>query len=267
MIFTPKDCHVQHLFSTQELKKYLHWTAATCGVNKDSKRWKKERKKVRWWETRAVHQTLTLIKKKKIELIYLFSTLIRARVCRQRPLFCLSLLAEQQSTTWLWFSHRSAGERSGPQHPALWHSDYVGTDPSWATPPLLFPGLAECNTSLTKSHFPFLSNFHTPTTPPRPPHPFLPRLARPLKKGGLVVTCAWHFSISATVPDIPRGIKAFSTRGLQTCSIKTFQPWWDIAEGICTLEDMPAVALMKPVKPSYQNTAEKNAAPSTVKGI
>lgn len=40
-------------------------TVAICGANKDSKMWKKERKKVRWWEweTKVVHQTLTLIEK------------------------------------------------------------------------------------------------------------------------------------------------------------------------------------------------------------
>lgn len=41
-------------------------------------------------------------------------------------------------------------------------------------PPPLFPGLWECNTLRTKSHFPFLSNFHTPA-------PLLLRLACPLK--------------------------------------------------------------------------------------
>lgn len=43
-------------------------------------------------------------------------------------------------------------------------------------PPPLFPGPWGCNTLLTKSHFPFLSNFHTPA-------PLLPRLACPLKRG------------------------------------------------------------------------------------
>lgn len=42
-------------------------------------------------------------------------------------------------------------------------------------PPPLFPGLWECNTLRTKSHFPFLSNFHTPA-------PLLLRLACPLKR-------------------------------------------------------------------------------------
>lgn len=185
-----------------------------------------ERKKVRWWEweTRVVHQTLTLIEKKKNELIYLFSTLIRAGVCRQRPLFCLSLLAEQQSTTWLWFSHRSAGERSGPRHPALWHSDYVGTDPSWAThPPLLFPGLAECNTSLTKSHFPFLSNFHTPTTT-TPTIPSSPDWRDPWKKEELW----WHahdtFPSPPPLPAFPAALRLSPHELCRHVRLKPFNP-------------------------------------------
>lgn len=43
-------------------------------------------------------------------------------------------------------------------------------------PPPLFPGPWQCNTLRTKSHFPFLSNFHTPA-------PLLPWLACPLKRG------------------------------------------------------------------------------------
>lgn len=38
----------------------------------------------------------------------------------------------------VWFSHRSAGERSAPLNPQLWHSDYVGTVPS-RTPPTSVP--------------------------------------------------------------------------------------------------------------------------------
>lgn len=69
-------------------------------------------------------------------------------------------------------------EKSGPQHPELWHCDYVGIGPS-CNPHPFFPGSWECNTLLTKSHFPFLSNFHTPV-------PLL-RLAWPLKMG-----LGWH---------------------------------------------------------------------------
>lgn len=50
-------------------------------------------------------------------------------------------------------------------------------------PPPLFPGPWECNTLLTKSHFPFLSNFHT-----RAPSFFPPRAGRPPEKGS-GVTC------------------------------------------------------------------------------
>ena len=108
------------------------------------------------------------------------------------------------------FSHRSAGERSGPQHPALWHSDYVGTGPKPNTPPPLFPGPWECNTLLTKSHFPFLSDFHTPVTPPPPPNGW----HAPWKGdwGDMPMT----LSISSTFPIIPMTTSAFNPTLTQT---------------------------------------------------
>ncbi len=65
-------------------------------------------------------------------------------------------------------------------------------------PPPLFPGPWECNTLRTKSHFPFLSNFHTPA-------PLLPRLACPLKKGDWG-DMRMTLSISPTFPIIPLSI-------------------------------------------------------------
>lgn len=49
----------------------------------------------------------------------------------------------------------------------------------------LFPGPWECNTLLTKSHFPFLSNFHTPASPS-----FSPMAGMPPEMG-IGVTCVW----------------------------------------------------------------------------
>lgn len=100
--------------------------------------------------------------------LYLFSSLISGDVCRQRPR-----------------SVRLSGPCGGAQPGCDFPTDLLvrgvvlGTQrfgtltmlargPSWANPPLLFPGRGECNTSLPESHFPFLSNFHTPASAPPP---------------------------------------------------------------------------------------------------
>lgn len=63
------------------------------------------------------------------------------------------------------------------------------------SPPPLFPGPWDCNTLLTKSHFPFLSNIHTPATPS--PIAGMP----PEKRIG--VTCARLFPCPQLFPSLP----------------------------------------------------------------
>lgn len=66
--------------------------------------------------------------------------------------------------------------------------------PNTEHPPPLFPRPWECNTLLTKSHFPFLSNFHTPATLPPP---------TPGWHGDWGVTCLWLFPSPLLFPSFP----------------------------------------------------------------
>lgn len=98
---------------------------------------------------------------------------------------CLCLCWQSsKASTWFWFSHRSAGERSGPQHPALWHSDYVGTNPSWAAP-TPFPRATGVQYITNKIPLPIPLKLSHPCSPP-------PATGMPSEKG-IVETCAQPF--------------------------------------------------------------------------
>lgn len=116
-------------------------------------------------ETRVVHQTLTLIKKKKWTYIFVFHFNQSWCLQTEAPVLFVFVGEAAKHNLVVIFPQICRWEEWSPAPSALaqwlcWHR------PKLSTPtPILFPGLAECNTSLTKSHFPFLSNFHTPTPP------------------------------------------------------------------------------------------------------
>lgn len=125
--------------------------------------------------------------------------------------------------------------------------------PSRANPPLLFPGRGECNTSLPESHFPFLSNFHTPGPLPfpllAPPTPSS-RWRAPRKEDCGDMRKALFHRLPSPFPTFPPAVfRLFQARGLQTRSIRPFSCDGTLRRNVHFFEDTPAVALMEPAEP------------------
>lgn len=118
--------------------------------------------------------------------------LILLFVYSEYPFICTSLQRPLQAHRHLSLCWQSRKEQPGFDFPTdLPVRGVVPSTQSFGTvtmlaqtqaehPPPLFPGPWECNTLLTKSHFPFLSNFHTLA-------PLLRRLVCPMKRG-----LGWH---------------------------------------------------------------------------
>lgn len=154
--------------------------------------------------------------------LYLFSRLISSDVCRRRP-------------CWVRLYGPSSGAQPGWDFPTdlLVRGVVLGTQrfgtltmlargPSGANPPLLFPGRGQCNTSLPESHFPFLSNFHTPTPLSRCPT-LQPRWRAPRKEDCGDMRKALFQCLPSLFPTFPPAVfRLFQARGLQTRSIRPF---------------------------------------------
>lgn len=113
-------------------------------------------------------------------------------------------------------------------------------------PPPLFPGPWQCNTLRTKSHFPFLSNFHTPA-------PLLPRLACPLKRG-----LWWQAYDSFHLPYFSHhSLECFNVNSFFFSYIRvadlfnqTFSSFIEHFKGISNFQNWSAMTLIKTMKNS-----------------